>query len=168
VILKTDLKCPVCNTKLQEIKGGRTFHCEKCMTPYSLILFGSHLRLAPAGQASTHIQYDNPAEVSLAVKKIKTEIINLEAELKELSAVGSPLDTVRTIGFSVITLGLVYSVLNGAPDSSTFSFAAIGILLGIVLHGGTEFFGKDYYIRKAYLNELIKRKRQELVKYQGL
>jgi hypothetical protein len=138
------------------------------MTPYSLILFGSHLRLAPAGRASTYIHYDNPTEVSLAVKKVKTEILNLEADLKELSAVGSPLDTVRAIGFSVITLGLVYSFLNGAPDTSAFSFAAVGILLGIVLHGGTEFFGKDYYIRKAYLNELIKRKRQELDKYQNL
>jgi hypothetical protein len=161
------LTCPSCGTHYRVEAQPVGLRCPQCQVEHVvknsgnrivLALLEGELDLMPKGAAQ---------QVCLnAIKKLNLEILDLQAELDSLSKQGSPLDTVRLIGFCAITLGLVFSVLFGQSNLEALSLAAVGIVLGIVLHGSTELFGQSYYIRKTYLKKLIYQKQVSVFQYE--
>lgn len=160
--------CPACGGNLPFQKRQKRCVCEACEIEYAVKSSEGKYFLLPVEQVLEELSlYANKKSAEIAIKKLKGEIRNLEVELKELTATGSPLETVRAVGLSVIALGLIFAILyNGITNTSVLAIGAVGIVTGIVLHSSTEFIGKDYYIRKAYLKELIHKKRSEILKHE--
>jgi hypothetical protein len=163
----TTLACPRCSSPLQVPPDLKRFTCHCCSAEHVIKRSGRFIFLNPIEAELLEIQERAVKKTArLAIKKLKAEVKNLEVELQELEDQGSPLDIVRTVGFAVIALGLLLSLIYGIGNISVLTMAASGIAVGIVLHGSTEFFGKDYYLHKAYLQELIKKKRGDILKYE--
>lgn len=157
------LTCPSCGSILFVDELPRWLRCEQCRVEHVVKNSGSLTVLAPVEGELDRIHKGAARQASLeAIKKLNLEILDLEDELERLSKQGTPLDTVRIIGFCAITLGLVFSVLYGNANLDALSLAAVGIVLGIVLHGGTEIFGQEYFIRKTYLKKLIYKKQSNV------
>lgn len=163
------LICPSCGIHVQVKKDSKTYKCESCKGEHVVHRNGCVASLVSMEEELVKIQYGSTTgEATLAIKKLRAEIKNLEVELQELSRQGSPLDSVRAIGFGIITLFLLFAILNSSTDVSLFAFGAIGIVMGIVIHSSTELFGKNYFVRKAYLKELIQKKRAEVARQEHI
>jgi hypothetical protein len=161
------LACPTCGHSLQVHTGDHHAGCCFCGGDCVVNRNGRIVTLAPVELALQALQESGErAAAEQAIKKLNAEIRNLKVLLGELSSEGSPLQTVRMIGYVVITVGLLLTMLYGLQNQTVVPMAAAGIVLAIALHGSTEFIGKDYYIQKAFLNELIEKKRSEILRYQ--
>jgi uncharacterized protein (UPF0212 family) len=163
------LLCPSCGAKRKVSSAQNVYICELCQSEHILKCKEGMFVLSPLTEELALIQQQAiKKEASRAVRKLKADLQNIELELQELSKMGTPLETVRTIGFAVIALGLALSILNGLANMHAMTVAASGIVMGIMLHGSTELFGRDYYIRKDYLKKLRAQKRCELEHYEKL
>jgi DNA-directed RNA polymerase subunit RPC12/RpoP len=161
------LTCPNCGSKLEVIKSKLRFACPHCQAEHVVKRSGKIVYLSTLEQELESIQIRaSRAESERTIMQLYQEIRALEAELQELRSEGAPLDNVRMIGMAAITLGLLFAVIYGISNTFVMGYLAAGIVLGIALHGSTGFIGKDYYIRKTYLKELIDKKRGEIIQYE--
>lgn len=161
------LACPSCGTSISLNQQVRWTRCESCQQEHVVRSSGSMPVLAPVEPELERIQKKATRDTALfSIRALNLEILDLQAELDSLTKEGTPLDLTRAVGFSVIVLGMVYLVLFGEVNLNVMSLAAVGVALGAVLHGSTEFIGHDYYLRKTYLSRLIHKKQVQVFEYE--
>jgi hypothetical protein len=161
------LTCPNCGSQLDVVKTILNITCGNCQSEHVIKRSGKVVYLCTLEQELESVQ--NRADRAASQRMItilNQEIKDLEADLKELRSEGAPLDNVRMIGMAAITLGLFFAIIYGISNTMMMGYMAAGIVLGIALHGSTGFVGKDYYIRKRYLEELIDQKRGEILNHE--
>jgi predicted RNA-binding Zn-ribbon protein involved in translation (DUF1610 family) len=161
------LTCPNCGSKLEVVKDKLRFACPHCQAEHVVKRSGKIVYLCTLEQELESIQVRaSRADSERTIKLLYHEIRALEAELLELKSEGAPLDNVRMIGMAAITLGLLFAVIYGISNTYVMGYLAAGIVIGIALHGSIGFIGKEYYIQKTYLKELIDKKRGEIIQYE--
>lgn len=161
------LTCPTCGSQLEAIEDQLKLACEKCQAEHLIKKSGKIVYICTLEQELESIQIRaNRANTERMILKLNQEIHELEEELKELKSEGAPLENVRIIGLAAVTLGLLFAVIYGISNTFLMGYLAAGIVLGIALHGSTSFIGKEYYIRKMYLKELIDGKRGEIIQHE--
>jgi DNA-directed RNA polymerase subunit RPC12/RpoP len=158
------LNCPTCGSPLEVVKNQPQFTCQHCQAYHLIKRSGKVVYLCSLEQELESVQQRaNRAASERIINTLNQEIKALEADLRDLRSEGAPLDNVRMIGMAVITLGLFLAIIYGITNTMMMGYMAAGIVLGIALHSSTGFIGKDYYIRKRYLEELIDQKRGEIL-----
>lgn len=79
----------------------------------------------------------------------------LENQLLALVGRWGLIDLIRNIGFILVGTGIVYALLSSMTNLALLDYGVYAILAGILLHGASQLFGREYFIQKAFLEELI-------------
>jgi DNA-directed RNA polymerase subunit RPC12/RpoP len=158
------LTCPNCGSQLEVVKEQLRFACKYCQAEHVIKKSGKVVYLCTHEQELETLKVKaNRVNAERRIRQLNLEVKSLEEELQELRSEGAPLDNVRMIGLAAVTLGLFFALIYGISNSFMMGYLAAGIVLGIALHGSTSFIGKDYYIKKTYLKQLIDDKRDEII-----
>jgi predicted RNA-binding Zn-ribbon protein involved in translation (DUF1610 family) len=143
--------CPECGEELALIENSTLLSCPQC----GIVRF---IRSFPARDLRIK-EGDLPA---INVHTLIGEVKILERQLQTLSDRWGLVDLVRNIGLILVLTGIGYALLSSMTSLSLLNYGVYAILSGIFLHGGSQLVGKDYYIRKAFLEELILIKQHEI------
>jgi ribosomal protein S27E len=104
----------------------------------------------------------------MTIHQLKAEVKDLEQQLEAVSKHGGLIDLARKTGFTAIFAGFSYAVLHSAANLPGLPYSFVGLLSGVLLHGGSHLVGKDYYTQKAALSDQIQMKRAEIEQNQQL
>jgi hypothetical protein len=105
---------------------------------------------------------------AMTIHQLKAEIKELELQLGIVIRHGGLIDLAGKTGFTVIFAGLGFAVFNSATNLPTLPYGFVGLLSGILLHGGSHLFGREYYAQKDSLLEQIQNKQAEIERNQQL
>lgn len=163
------LTCPDCGSLLIIPEDASFLTCAQCGED---ILFGISDGQVCLSPLFPGLEGGIPAGdwriPAMAIHQLKAEVKDLEVELGILIRRGGLIDLVGKAGFTAIFSGLGFAVLNGAANLPALPYGFVGLLSGILLHGGSHLVGRDYYAQKAALLKQIHNKQAEIEQNQQL
>jgi hypothetical protein len=163
------LTCPDCGHSLVLPEDASYLICTHCGEEHLVGVSDGQICLSPLipgldGGVSAG-DWRIPA---MTIHQLKAEVKDLELQLANLTRHGGLIDLAGKTGFTVIFAGLGFAVINGATNLPTLPYGFVGLLSGILLHGGSHLLGRDYYAQKDSLLEQIQNKQSEIERNQQL
>jgi hypothetical protein len=145
------LNCPDCGEALARLENSTLLRCSKC----------GGMRFLLSGQLG-EVSIGDGSSPAITIHTLKSEVKELEKQLHALVERWGLIDLARNIGFILVLSGGGYALLSNVSSLTLLNYGVYGILAGILLHGLSQLVGKEYYIQKAFLEELILIKNNEI------
>jgi ribosomal protein S27E len=167
--MSLSLNCPDCGNPLVIPENASYLTCTQCGEDHLIGTSDGQIYLSPLfpgldGEIPTG-DWRIPA---MTIHQLKAEVKDLEGQLETLTREGSLIDLARKTGFTVIFAGLGFTIANGAATLPALPYGFVGLLSGVLLHGGSRLIGRNYFTQKAALLEQIHNKQAEIEQNQQL
>jgi hypothetical protein len=148
---KTILTCPDCGEELAMIENSTLVCCPGCKI----------VRFIISGQPG-EAGFGVGSAPAITIHTLSGEVRELEKQLLTLVDRWGVVDLFRNIGFILVLTGIGYAILSSLSNFSLLTYGVYAMLGGIILHAAIQLVGRDYYIQKAFLEELILIKQHEI------
>jgi hypothetical protein len=147
----TTFTCPDCGEDLAMLENSTLVRCPHCGVAHSFT----------PGQPRV-LRFSNGSTRAIKIQTLTGEVRELEKQRQALSERWGLVDLARNIGYILVWTGVAYALLSSFSRLTLLNFGVYAILAGILLHGVSQLVGRDYYIQKAFLDELIFIKETEI------
>jgi DNA-directed RNA polymerase subunit RPC12/RpoP len=159
----TPLTCPDCGSRLILPENASLLTCPQCGEDILVGISDGQVCLSPLFPGlEGGIAAGDWRIPAMTIHQLKAEVKDLEEQLETLSRHGGLIDLIGKAGVSAIFAGFGYAVLNSATTLAVLPYGFVGLLSGMLLHGGSHLIGRDYYAQKAALLEKIHHKQTEI------
>lgn len=159
----TTLTCPDCGSPLVIPEQASVLSCTHCGEDIFLGVSEGQICLSPLfPRLEGGIPTGDWRIPAMAIHQLKAEVKDLEQQLESLNRHCSLIDLISKTGFTAIFTGLGVAALNSATNLPALPYGFVGLLSGILLHGGSHLVGRDYFAQKAALLEQIHNKQAEI------
>jgi hypothetical protein len=149
------------------LKADTALTCSKCGEELAFHEYLNYMSCPGCGRYHYPLSQPPAGAPLIAIRTLTAELKELEKQQETLSERWGLIDLVRNTGLILILTGIGYMVLNSLTSLSMLTYGVYAIMTGILLHAGSQLVGKEYYVQKAFLKELVLLKQHEIEQHRA-